>query len=105
MVITHSIRKSDVSKGAVLSTLQFPLTFLFCLCASAVKRISDLRLAPVLSKIAGISGLCALLLVLCLSAEAQQPKKVPRIGYLSTNGDPSNPPPFVEVFRQGLRDL
>ena len=38
-------------------------------------------------------------------ANAQQPRKVPRIGYLSTNGDPSNPPPFVEAFRHGLRDL
>ena len=37
-------------------------------------------------------------------AEAQQPKLL-RIGYLSTNGDPSNPPPFVDAFRQGLRDL
>ena len=35
----------------------------------------------------------------------QQPTKIARIGYLSTNGDPSRPPPFVEAFRQGLRDL
>ena len=28
--------------------------------------------------------LCAMLFALCVSAEAQQPKKVPRIGYLST---------------------
>ena len=27
--------------------------------------------------------LCAMLFALCSSAEAQQPKKVPRIGYLS----------------------
>jgi putative tryptophan/tyrosine transport system substrate-binding protein len=38
-------------------------------------------------------------------AGAQQAKKVPRIGYLSTNGTPSRPPPFVEAFRQGLREL
>jgi putative tryptophan/tyrosine transport system substrate-binding protein len=38
-------------------------------------------------------------------SQAQQPAKVHRIGYLSTNGDASNPPPFVEAFRQGLRDL
>jgi putative tryptophan/tyrosine transport system substrate-binding protein len=49
--------------------------------------------------------LCAMLFAVCLPAEAQQPGKVPRIGYLSTNGDASNPPPFVEAFRQGLRDL
>ncbi len=38
-------------------------------------------------------------------AEAQQPKKVPRIGYLSGSGDPYTPGPLVEAFRQGLRDL
>ena len=31
--------------------------------------------------------LCAMLFALCVSAEAQQPKKIPRIGYLS----PSDP--------------
>ena len=38
-------------------------------------------------------------------AQAQQPTKIPRIGYVSTNGDPSRPPSFVEAFGQGLRDL
>jgi putative ABC transport system substrate-binding protein len=38
-------------------------------------------------------------------AEAQQPKKVPRIGIVSATGDPSNPGLYVEGFRQGLRDL
>ena len=38
-------------------------------------------------------------------AEAQQPGKVPRIGYLSGSGDPNTPGPQVEAFRQGLRDL
>src|SRR5918996_1984673 len=54
---------------------------------------------------------CPLLLALCsvplappFPAEAQQPKKVPRIGYLSGS------PPFSiaehnEAFRQGLREL
>ena len=37
-------------------------------------------------------------------AEAQQAKKVPRIGYVSGSGDTSNPGPYVEAFRQGLRD-
>ena len=37
-------------------------------------------------------------------ADAQQPKKVPRIGYVSGSGDPSNPGPFVDAFRQGLQD-
>jgi putative tryptophan/tyrosine transport system substrate-binding protein len=40
----------------------------------------------------------------CLVA-AQQPTKVPRIGYVSGFGDPNNPGPQVEAFRQGLRDF
>jgi putative ABC transport system substrate-binding protein len=38
-------------------------------------------------------------------ADAQQPKKVPRIGYLSGVGDPQTPGYHVEAFRQGLREL
>src|SRR5574341_984084 len=38
-------------------------------------------------------------------AHAQQPAKIPRIGYVSGTGDPSNPGPYVEALRQGLRDL
>ena len=49
-------------------------------------------------------ALCALLHALCASAEAQQPKKVPRIGYLS-NGDPATESSRTEAFRQGLREL
>src|SRR5215467_4299940 len=45
-------------------------------------------------------ALGALLHVLYVSAEAQQPKKIPRIGYLADVG--SAPP---EAFVQGLRDL
>ena len=45
-------------------------------------------------------------LLICLHlAEAQQPKKVPRIGYLSASGSPNTPGPQVEAFRRGLRDL
>jgi putative tryptophan/tyrosine transport system substrate-binding protein len=36
-------------------------------------------------------------------SEAQQSKKVPRIGYVSS-GDPSTEP-RLEAFRRGLRDL
>ena len=38
-------------------------------------------------------------------AQAQQPKKVPRIGYVSGTGDASNQGPNVDGLRQGLRDL
>ena len=53
----------------------------------------------------GLSVIVFVLVTIGDVAQAQQPKKIPRIGYLSTNGDPSNPPPFVDAFRQGLRDL
>ena len=36
--------------------------------------------------------------------EAQQPKRVPKIGYLST-GSATTDDPRIEAFRQGLRDL
>ena len=50
-------------------------------------------------------ALCALLYALCFYVEAQQPAKIPRIGYVSGTGNASNPGPNVEAFRQGLRDL
>jgi ABC-type uncharacterized transport system substrate-binding protein len=48
--------------------------------------------------------LCALLFALSLPAAAQQPKKVPRIGYLSGTSPSVNSARF-EAFRQGLHDL
>jgi putative tryptophan/tyrosine transport system substrate-binding protein len=39
------------------------------------------------------------------TAEAQQPAKLPRIGYVSGTGNPNDQGPFVEALRQGLRDL
>ena len=52
-----------------------------------------------------ISLLTAVLLTTVSLTGAQQPAKIPRIGYVSGTGDPSNPGPYVEAFRQGLRDL
>jgi putative ABC transport system substrate-binding protein len=46
-----------------------------------------------------------ILLAICPSAKAQRPKKIPRIGYLSGAGNPSNPGPNVEAFRRGLQEL
>ena len=37
--------------------------------------------------------------------QAQQPAKVPRIGYVSGTGDAINQGPYVEALRQGLREL
>jgi putative tryptophan/tyrosine transport system substrate-binding protein len=44
----------------------------------------------------------ALLFALCLPAEAQQTKKVPRIGLLVSSSSDS---PRRDAFLQGLRDL
>jgi putative tryptophan/tyrosine transport system substrate-binding protein len=38
-------------------------------------------------------------------AEAQQPKKIPRIGYISGTGDATNQGPYVDALRQGLQQL
>ena len=47
--------------------------------------------------------LCAMLFALCLSAEAQQPKKVPRIGYLSSF-EPASESARAEAIRLALRE-
>jgi putative ABC transport system substrate-binding protein len=52
----------------------------------------------------GSFTLCAMLLALCASAEAQQPKKVPRIRYLS-NTDAATDSARAEGIRLALRDL
>jgi putative ABC transport system substrate-binding protein len=49
--------------------------------------------------------LTTVLLITISSATAQQPTRIPRIGYLSGSGSASNPGPYVEALRQGLRDL
>jgi putative ABC transport system substrate-binding protein len=46
-----------------------------------------------------------MLFALCSVAQAQQPKKVPRIGVVWGISEPKTPVPVVEAFRQGLRDL
>ena len=53
--------------------------------------------------------LTVVLFVLCFRVEAQQPNKVPRVGYLGSGSRSSAGAGFtsgdVEAFRQGLRDL
>jgi putative ABC transport system substrate-binding protein len=46
-------------------------------------------------------ALCALLHAICLSAEAQQPTKIPRVGILFIGGRDQ---PHLEAFKQGLRE-
>ena len=49
-------------------------------------------------------ALCALLFALCFSAEAQQTKKVPRIGYLY-QGDRISDSTRIEAIQRALREL
>ena len=47
------------------------------------------------------------LLAVAVVAEAQQPKKIPRVGFLAqrVSPTPTTPHVFADAFRQGLRDL
>jgi len=49
-------------------------------------------------------SVCALLVALSFAVEAQQPTKIPRIGYLSP-GDANGSSASVEPFQQGMREL
>jgi putative tryptophan/tyrosine transport system substrate-binding protein len=49
--------------------------------------------------------LAVVLLAVSVAAEAQPQTKIPRIGYVSGAGDSSNPGPYVEALRKGLREL
>ena len=51
------------------------------------------------------SLLGALILAAPVTLFSQQPAKVPRIGYLQPAAPQNNSSPFLEDFRQGLRDL
>jgi putative ABC transport system substrate-binding protein len=48
---------------------------------------------------------CFLILACFPLAEAQQPAKIPRVGFISSSGTPAVPSPQFEAFRLGLRDL
>jgi ABC-type uncharacterized transport system substrate-binding protein len=52
-----------------------------------------------------VIALIIALLAAATMADAQQPKKVPRIGYISGTGSALNPGPYVESLREGLRAL
>lgn len=53
---------------------------------------------------AALSSLSVILLATAVTAEAQQPKQVPRVGFL-VPGSPSSYSDRIEAFRQGLREL
>ena len=50
-------------------------------------------------------ALGAMLFALCFPAEAQQPKEVPRIGYLTADSRSTREDVRAEAFRQGLREF
>ena len=58
-----------------------------------VPRIGNLKCSLLVS---------AMLFALCFSAEAQQPGKVPKLGWMASEG---TIPALYEAFRQGLREL
>jgi ABC-type uncharacterized transport system substrate-binding protein len=62
------------------------------------------RKSLAIGKIAVLT-LCAMLFALCLSAEAQQPAKIPRIGILSPGSSAFPTSAYHDSFRQGLREL
>ena len=57
-----------------------------------------------MNRILTFVALSFMLLALCVPTEAQQTKKVLRIGLLSATR-PSPMPPAIEALRQGLREL
>ncbi len=52
-------------------------------------------------------ALCAMFFAIYSPAEAQQPKKIPRVGFLAqrVSPTPNSPHVFADAIRQGLRDL
>ena len=50
-------------------------------------------------------ALGAMLIALCVAAQAQQPAKIPRIGFVTSAGNQNNPGPRVQAFQRGLREL
>jgi len=50
-----------------------------------------------------VVALCAVFLAFCASAEAQQPTKIPRLGFLSATSPDANSA-RIAAFRQGLHD-
>ncbi len=67
-------------------------------CPELCRRIENLKWL-------GLSVIAFVLVVAGAVAEAQQSKKIPRIGFLPAGGDSNIPGSQVEAFRQGLRDL
>jgi putative ABC transport system substrate-binding protein len=68
---------------------------------SVRKRFFGLMLSPLLFAFS-LEG--AMLIAVCVSAEAQQAKKIPRVGFLIASSA-SSQTPRLEAFKRGLREL
>src|SRR5215475_11032467 len=78
---------------------------MFCPGSGTKQAQSCVRCEREMNKlILGSFALCAMLLALCATAEAQQPNKVHRIGYLSP-GDAASNSTRSEAIRLALREL
>ena len=53
----------------------------------------------------GLSVIACVFVVAGAVAEAQQPTKIPRVGFVTSSGDQTNPGPRVQAFQRGLREL
>jgi putative tryptophan/tyrosine transport system substrate-binding protein len=91
-----SDQRSEVRNQRAKTSRRGTGRLLCALSFSAVKSIAELRLL--------ISGLFALLFAFCLPVQAQQPTKIPRVGFLAS-GLRSASTQRVELFQQGLSEL
>jgi len=67
-----------------------------------IGRFAGTNLKSALRNFKSAITLCVVLFAFCLSAEAQQPAKIPRIGFLTLLAGPTR---LEESFVQGLREL
>jgi putative ABC transport system substrate-binding protein len=88
------IERNVRSKNSVLRPHRSVLSLTLCAWLFALSFFTVLFFPP-----------CSALLAPCSSAQAQQPAKIPRIGYISGTGSETNQGPYVEALRQGLREL
>src|SRR4029453_7165041 len=66
--------------------------------------LAALREGRMIDRRTFLTGAGAVLLAAPLAAEAQPAGRVPRIGFLGTRS-PSDTSPYLDAFRQGLREL
>ena len=107
---TIELKRRSIQSQAnnlVFSTRRIPAAFRPKFhCLSTTAHVIHRRMMCAMRK-AGVFSILfvVVLLAVAIVAEAQQPAKIPRIGYVSGSGNPKIPGPLVEGFRQGLRDL